>query len=177
MIRIEAKPLFAALCLAFAAGPGLAQSSCPCTPAGQLTAAELVTLLSGKMVCAESGSEKWQEWHNSATGEVTDYKRGPADAVDPSEMVGSYAVNVDDTVSYTYGGATYKYAVCPQGASALYAFCGAAFGGRDITGVLVGGSGLQSCSTVTPASNPSPARKAKPKPAPGSKPVPPVVGR
>ena len=169
MIRFETVTLVAALCLACVATPSQAQApgACPCTATNQLTAAQLVTLLGGRMACAQLGSERWQEWHDSATGEVTDYKLGPGNAVDPPKVVGSYAVNADNTVSYTYGGTTYKYAVCPQDSSSLYAFCGDGFGGRDITGVLVGGSALQSCATVTPAPAPSSTGKSKPAPKPG----------
>lgn len=166
MTRFESLPLFAAMCLIFGVGPVLAQAHCPCTATNQLNAAQLATLLGGRMACAELGNERWQEWHNSATGEVTDYKLGPGNAVDPPKVVGSYAVNGDNTVSYTYGGATYKYAVCSQASSSLYAFCGAGFGGRDISGVVVGGSGLQSCATVSSVRTPSLASKPKPTPAP-----------
>ena len=136
----------ALLALAFV-GAAQAQSACTCTTGTRTaSAAALSSLLSGKMVCAAVGSEVWQEWHNA--GSLVDYKMGPADRNDPSTVVGSYVVNGDNTISYTYGASTYKYEVCST-ASGAYAFCGAQFGGRDILGARVGGKGqLTSCTTV-----------------------------
>jgi hypothetical protein len=104
------------------------------------------------MVCAAVGSEQWQEWHNGGpSGSVVDYKRGPSDPVDPAATVGSYSIASDATITYTYGSQSYKYAVCRNGTATT--FCGAAFGGRDITGATVSSSGgLQSCAGITPAS-------------------------
>jgi hypothetical protein len=145
----------AALAACAIGGTVQAQTACPCN--GGLgtqvaTAAELQTLLSNKMVCATVGSEQWQEWHNGATsGPVVDYKRGPGDTVDPAATVGSYAIAGDATITYTYGSASYRYAVCRNGTATT--FCGAAFGGRDITGATVSATpGLQSCASITPAS-------------------------
>lgn len=144
--------------LAFA-GAAQAQDNCPCNGGvgTQLTGTTNPTLgaaLAGKMVCGAVGNERWQEWHNgtAASGVVVDFKRGPGHPVDPSGQVGTYSVSTagaTSTVSYAYGGSNnYAYRVCRVG-STSYAFCGAALGGRDITGVIVGGSGsLQSCDMV-----------------------------
>jgi hypothetical protein len=71
------------------------------------------TKLNGKVVCVGT-APNWQaqEWHNS--GSLTDYKKGPSDARDPSTVVGSYTfgsggtsnANRYGTVTYTYGTAT-----------------------------------------------------------------------
>lgn len=145
-----------ALMLALSLG-GLASAqaqTCPCGGGTLLTTGAAVqTLLQGRMVCATFGSERWQEWHNGgAAGELQDYKRGPTDPVDPSEVVGSYLIN--DTVAgggagvrYTYGTNSYAYRVCQSGATV--SFCGAALGGRDIIGARVATTGgPQSCATV-----------------------------
>lgn len=136
-----------------------AQNNCPCNGGvgTQLTGTTSPTLgaaLAGKMACGTAGTERWQEWHNgnAAGGVVIDFKLGPGHPVDPSGRVGTYSVSTagtNSTVSYAYGGSTnYAYRVCRVG-STSYAFCGAALGGRDIAGVIVGGSGsLQSCDTV-----------------------------
>jgi hypothetical protein len=109
-------------------------------------------LLANKMVCGNVGGEVWQEWHNGASsGPVVDYKMGPGDPKDPSSTVGSYTTNADNTVTYTYGsgGGPYTYDVCYVGASNTYTYCGASHGGRNITGVRIGGTGLTSCSAVS----------------------------
>jgi hypothetical protein len=144
----------AALLLTLAcSGAALAQG-CPCNAAGTRTAsaAALTSLLSNKMVCGSVGGDSWQEWHNgSSSGVVVDYKMGPSHPNDPSTTVGTYAVNADNTVTYTYGSQTYKYAVCST-ARSIYTFCGAVYGGRDLPNTVVGGSGgLQSCVAVAGA--------------------------
>jgi hypothetical protein len=136
----------------------------------------LASLLANRMACATLGSEQWQEWHDGAGlagGDIVDYKMGPGAPKDPSKKVGSYVVTTNNTVRYDYGGGgTYEYEVCDAGGS--FVFCGAAFGGRDIPNVVVGGSGLQSCSTVTPArlaasKGKKPVPPGKPPLAPGKK--------
>jgi hypothetical protein len=136
--------LAAALVLAFT-GAAQAQTTCSCDASATRTAdqAALVALLTNKMVCGNVGNEVWQEWHNgTSAGQIVDYKLGPSNAVDPSTQVGTYSV-ANNTVTYNYtGGGSYSYEVC-QGA-ASYTFCGQ----RTITGVKIGGNGLQSCATV-----------------------------
>ena len=159
---------------------GTAQSqTCICNSGSgtQLTTVAAVqAVLANKMVCAAAGAEQWQEWHNGgASGPVVGYKMGPGHPVDPSSAAGTYQV-VDLTanprisraqraagaaVAYTYGANTYTYGVCQTGAT--YAFCGAAFGGRDIMGARVSATGgLQSCSSVAAASSVPERSRAKP---------------
>ena len=132
-------------------GAAQAQTACSCDAAAVRTASQaaLVGLLSQKMVCANVGGELWQEWHNGTTatgGPVVDYKLG-SDPKDPSAPVGTYVVGADNTVTYTYGSSSYKYEVCA--AAGFYSFCGAQYGGRNITGAKIGGSGaLQACNSV-----------------------------
>jgi hypothetical protein len=145
----------AALLLAMAWSPAAhaQQPSCPCDSSATRTPTvlALTQLLSNKMVCGSSGGDSWQEWHNgSSSGPVVDYKLGPGDPVDPSTTVGSFTINADNTVSYTYGSTSYKYAVCST-ARSTYTFCGAAYGGRDLTDLMIGGNGLQSCVSVAAA--------------------------
>lgn len=133
------------------AGSAFAQA-CPCasSPAVLINdSAALATKLGNKMACAVVGNEQWQEWHNgSSSGPVVDYKKGPADPVDPSTSVGTFVINADATITYAYGSSTYRYAVCSEGTGSTTHFCGAALGGRDILNARVGGSGLQACSGV-----------------------------
>lgn len=125
--------------------------SCNSSAARTVDASALAALLSNKMVCGNVGGEVWQEHHNgSASGSLVDYKKGPTDPVDPTTTVGSYVVNSDNTVTYAYsGGGTYTYDVCYVSSSNTYTFCGAAYGGRNITGTRIGGAGLASCSGIT----------------------------
>lgn len=151
------------------AGAAQAQNNCPCNGGvgTQLTGVTTPTLgatLAGKMACAAVGNERWQSWHSGTAtgGDLWDYKRGPTDAVDPSTKMGTYRIQSTprdakvarstasgDTVVYDYGsGGSYSYAVCRVSGNS-YALCGAALGGRDITNVIVGGTGsLQSCDSV-----------------------------
>ena len=125
----------------------------PPTATRTATNADLIALLTNRMVCANVGGEKWQEWHNGAgAGPVVDYKLGPGVQPDPSTTVGTYSVT-NNAVTYVYsgGGGTFTYQVCLASGGATYTFCGATFGGRDITGAKIGGAGLQDCSLVTNA--------------------------
>ena len=147
-------------------GTAQAQNNCPCnggvgTQLTSVTSPTLGAALAGKMVCAAVGNERWQEWHNgnAISGVVVDYKRGPGHAVDPSEQVGTYRITRTGqasstvVVNYTYGTNNYPYRVCRVDTN-TYAFCGASLGGRDITGVIVGGTGsLESCDTVVSRAN------------------------
>lgn len=153
------KTIFAALmALAFAGAAQAQTNNCPCNGGqGSLltarTSPTLSSVIKGKMACGNVGGERWQEWHSPA-GKVVDYKLGPNHPVDPSKEVGSYTVGAD-RVTYDYGpGASYAYGVCLNASN--YTFCGAQYGGRDITGVIVGGSGsLTSCNAVANSSGTS----------------------
>jgi hypothetical protein len=93
-----------------------------------LTQAALVTALTGNTVCAMRGADRWQELHQ-AGGNLIDYKRGPADKIDPSEKVGTWSITANPAgnnanVVYNYGaGGTYTYSVRSNGGNS-YSFCG-----------------------------------------------------
>ena len=149
---------------------GVAQAqdttTCTCNTAAVRTptGTALAALLGNKMACANVGSEKWQEWHNgTSSGPLVDYKLGPTDTRDPSSTVGNYTVDITaNTVTYNYtGGGTYTYDVCYVNTSNTYTFCGANYGGRNITGARIGGVGLSKCDTVTVTPISSPTRKNK----------------
>ena len=109
----------------FAFGTGQAMAACPAPKADATT---IAALLSNRYACATRGNESWNELHQSGT--VTDYKRGPTDPVDPSTVVGTYAINNSngvgqDTITYNYGsGGSFTYSISPS-SSALgtYTFC------------------------------------------------------
>jgi hypothetical protein len=149
--------LIASLLTAFVGAAQAQTTGCTCDTSATRTAdaAALTTLLSNKMVCASVGGEAWQEWHNGGT--LVDYKRGPADKSDPSSTVGTYSVGSNNTVTYIYagGGGSYTYDVCMVSSSNTYTFCGANWGGRNITGARIGGAGLTACASVSNAAMPT----------------------
>lgn len=109
-----------------------ANADCPCTTGVPLNQTEISTLLNGNTVCAILGNDRWQEWHNgSDVSELGNNASG--------EVVGTWSASPNNTVIYSYGsggsGGTYTYSVCQQGTN--YDFCGAAFGGRNVTNALV----------------------------------------
>lgn len=138
--------LYVAAILIAGSAPAHAQNNCSCGAGARVApAAAIATLLGNKTVCASlSTSERWQEYHAGTTtagGTLTDYKKGPNDPVDPSEVVGSWSTTGEGAnarVIYNYGsGGTYQYEVCQAGASV--SFCGTQYGGRNIAGSLSAG--------------------------------------
>ena len=126
--------------LAFAVGNAFAAA--PACVGNALTGAELVTLLSQRYVCASRGNDSWKEKHLGTTsGNVEDYKLGPTDPVDPTKIVGTFAITSGaspDTITYNYGdpGGPYRYVVTRIGgqASAQFNFC------NFSTGVIIQGT-------------------------------------
>lgn len=110
-------------------------SSCTGQQGTSLNQTQISNLLNGNTVCAILGNERWQEWHSgSSVLELGNDANG--------EVVGTWSTSgagASATVVYSYGtggsGGVYTYSVCQQGSN--YDFCGAAFGGRDVTNALV----------------------------------------
>ena len=140
LLLLTTAPLLIAL-----AGSVHAQNNCSCGAGTRVAPADdIATLLGGNTVCAAVGdSERWQEYHEGTTnagGALTDYKKGPDDKVDPSKVVGSWSTagtGTDSRVIYDYGSiaTTYEYEVCHQSGGTIL-FCGAQYGGRNITASL-----------------------------------------
>lgn len=122
----------------FAASFGLALAGLPTTtmaaclaPSVRVnTLAALNTLLQGNTACVPPvtvPTMTWQELHQ-AGGALIDYKRGPADTVDPSKQVGTWAVTGVDGrafVTFNYGtGGIYTYQVWNNG-DGTHSFCSA----------------------------------------------------
>ena len=107
-------------CLALS---GHAMAACTGTAINQTA---LTAALSGNTVCAARTPDRWQEFHQTG-GVLIDYKRGPADKIDPSEPVGTWSITGNGsnaTVVYNYGaGGTFSYSVRSNG-GASYSFCG-----------------------------------------------------
>ena len=112
--------LAGALALAIVSGETMAACSgngwnlLPGTASGN--AASITQDVAGQMVCATSGSDKWQEEHRSG-GELWDYKLGPTSTVDPTEKVGNWSIDsTNNQITHSYGaGGSYTYYVWKQG--------------------------------------------------------------
>lgn len=108
----------------------------------QIIGRTLNTLITSKTVCAISGTDKWQEYHNPNT-ELWDYKKGPnpPEKADPTSKVGNWSI-ATNKVTYTYtGGASYTYTIHGP-AGGPYSFC---TNGTEIVGGATFKSGLVSC--------------------------------
>jgi hypothetical protein len=79
---------------------------------------------------------------------VTDFKKGPTDAVDPSEQVGTYSIAAGtgasyDRITYNYGtGGAFTYAITPKAGTTAgtYNFCNIATGQIIVVNVQAGTS-------------------------------------
>jgi hypothetical protein len=96
----------------------LAQASCPpgtnTFPSSGGNA--LIAQLTGNMLCAARGGDRWQEFHQSG-GALIDFKLGPGHPVDPTEQVGTWTANdAASTVTHNYGaGGVFTWLVCRGG--------------------------------------------------------------
>lgn len=111
-------------------------ADCTCNT-GFLSASQINSDLDNGTVCAILGGERWQEYHSGGhVYELGDNANG--DDVGTWSVVPASAAS-EAQVVYSYGaggsGGIYKYKVCKQGNN--YDFCGAAFGGRDVTNASV----------------------------------------
>ena len=119
-------------------GFGASQALAACPTTNLASRVDMKNLLSGNYACATRGTETWNELHQASgfSGNVQDYRKGPADRVDPSSIVGSYTLNTGttgnpDTITYTYppSGGTYTYVVTPAAQTpGIYTFCNVSTG-------------------------------------------------
>jgi hypothetical protein len=100
--------------LAMTAGSGSAHASCaPATDYAVLTATQIGTLLVGSTACYPAGPP-YENQEFLAGGNITDYKKGPSDPIDPSKVIGTYSLGGGPTGNITYsytGGPSYLYSV------------------------------------------------------------------
>jgi hypothetical protein len=121
--------------LVAAAIPG--QASAVCVASGsyvQLAAVNIKNLLapaSGSSIACvgTSGNYTNQEvLQNSLTGNITDYKKGPSDPIDPSKVIGTYTITSGPPgqIAYSYAGGPIEvyevYGTVPV-TSGSYDFC------------------------------------------------------
>ena len=101
----------------------------------------LTTLIAGNTVCAQRGSERWQEQHRGG-GQLWDYKLG-TDPKDPTSQVGTWQIIGGTQISYSYpaGTPTYTitYSVHNEGTNVSpgpYSFCTST--GPSVTPIVSG---------------------------------------
>ncbi|MBK9234589.1 MAG: hypothetical protein IPO19_00425 [Rhodoferax sp.] len=115
----------------------MAQLACPANTTRVQT---LTAVVGGKTMCAASGGDRWQEWHNgSNAGPLVDYKRGPGHAVDPTETVGTFIAidGASSRLTHIYsGGGTYSWIVCADATNTFYTLVSTG-GAPTITGVTL----------------------------------------
>ena len=108
-----------------------AAQSNPCPNPGRLSATAIQALVGvgGRYFCSLRGAtnEKWNETHvgGAATGNVQDFKKGASSVVDPTKVVGTYAITGtgNGIIAYNYDGdpnSPYRYQVIGAGP---YSFC------------------------------------------------------
>jgi hypothetical protein len=124
-------------CVSVAGLAWVAGSAYACDATGAASKVSLSALLGNRYACATRSGESWNDLHQGSpsgfSGNVQDYKRGPADPVDPSTVVGTYTINQGtaggpDSITYNYGsGGTFSYIVKPNATTAgVYTFCNVA---------------------------------------------------
>lgn len=143
MSKLSALSILAALVLA----PALAQSQAlSCTTGTRVTGGtpaspsfgnggNFTNFITGAQICASRSGDRWQEFHQGG-GALFDYKRGPANTVDPTTQVGNWtASNGASTVTHTYGASSYTWAVCHTGGNSytLVSATGGTISGATIT--------------------------------------------
>jgi hypothetical protein len=105
------------------ASSNIAFAACPGSALDNTAITNLLSTGSATVCVVGGGDWESQELH-AAGGNLIDFKKGASDAVDPSEVVGSWSIN-GNQVTYNYGsGGTYSYTVSSNGGSS-YSFCGA----------------------------------------------------
>lgn len=108
---------------------------------GLIPGAVLAVSLPGKIVCAyktsaTDPSSRWSEIHG-VDGTLTEWARGPGHPVDPSQVVGSWSLDLlAGTVTYTYGGTAGNPYRLYDNADGTYSLCGGD-GNATVTKIVV----------------------------------------
>ena len=112
--------------IANVAGPVL---GAPCTASpgySQLSGSQIQSLLVGNTACYPVIAPYTNQEYLSG-GNITDYKKGPSDPIDPSKVIGTYTIdNTNNTITYTYTGSpnsVFTYTVWGPVVSGEYDFC------------------------------------------------------
>jgi hypothetical protein len=104
-----------------------------CASGKRLSVTQMEELVGSKYVCLRTANgqiysnEEHRGGPSSPTGELWDYKLGPADRIDPTARVGSYQIsergNNGAQITYTYGSGSRSYQIVPD-SGPYYLFCG-----------------------------------------------------
>lgn len=107
-------------------GVGLAGQAAAACAGTALDQTQLSNTFSNNTVCAQRGTDRWQEYHQgTGSGALIDWKKGPSDAVDPSKQVGTWSAT-SSGLAYNYGsGGNYTYQVFDNN-NGTYSFCSGA---------------------------------------------------
>jgi hypothetical protein len=125
---------------------GSASAYAACSAAtgySRLAGKDITALLVGSIACYPTG-QPYTNQEVLSNGNITDYKKGPGDPIDPSKMIGTYAIQsgTNGSITYNYsGGSSYTYTVwgAVPVTSGNYDFC---VGSTPITvRVALGSSG------------------------------------
>ena len=105
------------------------QAAAACT-GNAMNQTQLSSTFSNNTVCAQRGSDRWQEYHQgTGSGNLIDWKMGPTHAVDPTKQVGTWSITGNGNgarLAYNYGsGGSYSYQVFDNG-NGTYSFCNGA---------------------------------------------------
>jgi hypothetical protein len=135
-------PLVALCTLVAFSGTAWAQ----CAPGTRLNQTQLSSTFSGNTLCAQRGSDRWQEQHRTG-GELWDYKLGADHQMDPTKKVGTWEISgtgANAVLVHTYGATSFSWEVCgPVGVGTGYTLVSTGAAGT-ISGAEVK-SGSTSC--------------------------------
>jgi len=113
----------------------------PNCDASEVEVTNTTALLQNKYLCANRGSDIWQEFHQSLGplgNALIDWKRGPTDPVDSSRQLGTWAGSNIGVVTHSYtGGASYSWRVCRVGSGSAATYTLRSVAGGVITGATV----------------------------------------
>ena len=102
-------------------------------------------VLSGQTVCGSSGSDTWQEWHQTS-GTLTEYAKGPGHPVDPTHDVGSWSLGSGNTITYNYtGGSSYTFELWLDLGNSSLLFCESGAGTNAVATVNTTFTGQGAC--------------------------------
>lgn len=139
---------FIAVALIAALTPTLSIADCVSAPPGHgiLTTTQLTNLMVGSTACVAKVGGGWENQEQHSAGVVTDYKKGPTDPIDPTTVIGTYAISTagDGTsglISYNYtaGGAFTYYILgntsTPSPRAGSFDFC-TSIGGTSVPATI-----------------------------------------
>lgn len=119
----------------------IVSATCPNSGDNRSPIGSLDTFLAQKTVChGPAKNRNWQEYHGPGNS-LTDYKKGPGDAMDPQKVVGTWQASGDSvTYTYVYGGAQKQYTFNLYDSNTVngaYDFCPVGGAGTPVEGATL----------------------------------------